>query len=125
MILLMGDGRNRALLIGPALKQIVVVALGPADHILHGIKGNQALGKDREAEGILKDGRVQTDVPDAQRLCRCTVRICAAEAQQVHIGLQMVGGDGFQLALADGMLLDPADGGLIGHDRSVAQRTGL
>ena len=125
LILLVGDGRNRALLVSPALKQVVVVALGPADHILHGIEGNQALGKDREAEGILKDGRVQTDVPDTQRLCRCTVRIRAAEAQQVHIGLQMVGGDGFQLALADGMLLDPADGGLIGHDRSVAQRTGL
>ena len=125
LILLMGDGRDRALLIGPALKQVVVIALGPADHILHGIKSNQALGKDREAEGILKDGRVQPDIPNTQRLCRCTVGICAAETQQVHIGLQMVGGDGFQLALADGMLLDPADGGLIGHDRSVAQRTGL
>lgn len=76
----MGDGRNRALLIDPALKQVAVVALGPADHILHGIKGNQALGKDREAEGILKDGRVQTDVTDTQRLCLCAVRICAAEA---------------------------------------------
>lgn len=107
LILLIGDGRDRTLLVDSALKQVVVVSLGPADHILHGIEGHQALGKDREAEGILKDGRVETNVPNAQRLGRCTVRICAAEAQQVHVGLQMVSGDGFQLVLADGMLINP------------------
>ena len=87
-----------AIMVGPALKQVVIIVLGAADHILHGVKGNQALWKDREAEGILQDGRVQTHIPNAQRFGRCAVRICAAEAQQVHVGLQMVGGDGFQLA---------------------------
>ena len=61
LILLMGDGRDRALLIGPALKQVVVVSLGPADHILHGIKGITSAIKYRKEPG---DGKSRTQDGD-------------------------------------------------------------
>ena len=106
-------------------KQVIVLFFAPPYHILHRVEGNQPFGEYRKVERSLQDCREQTQIPFAKCLCRCTVGICPAEAEKIHIRLQMVGGDGFQLSAADRVLFDTIDRSLIRHYRTVAEIAGL
>ena len=123
--LLMGEGghsRGIPVLLG---EQLVLLFLPPPDHILHGIEADKPLGEHRETERPLQDCRKLPQVSLAERLCRCAVRVCPAEAEKVDVGLQVIGGDTFQLAVADGVLLDAVHRPLVGHYGAVAEISGL
>ena len=86
---------------------------------------NQPFGEYRKAERPLQDCREQSQIPLAECFSRSAIGICSSETEKIHIRLQMVGGDGFQLSAADRVLFDTIDRSLIRHYRTVAEIAGL
>ena len=73
----------------------------------------------------MQDCREQSQIPLAECLCLCAVGICATEAEEVDICLQMVSRYTFQFSVADRVLLDTVYCTLICHNRTVTQIAGL
>ena len=106
-------------------EQLYDIFLLPPDNVLHWIERNQFFRKNRKPKCSLQDCREQPYVALAQSLCRCAVGILAAEAEQIHIRLQMVGCHCFQFSLCYRVLFDSCYRTHIRHHRTVAQIAGL
>ena len=121
----MADGGNRSGVPHVLGENVRLLLPPPQLHILHGVERDKPFGEYSEAERVLQYRRESEHIAPAHGRRGRAIGIGTAVAHEVNEGLQMVGGDGFQLPLAQGVPLDTAHRPLISHHCAIAQCTRL